>query len=424
MIKKIRTYINKSELTKNTLTLVTGTSIAQILPVVISPILTRIYSPSDFGVLALFISITMIFGTIANARYELAVILPEKDEDAINIFALGLTISTILSTLLLIFVIVFHSKILVWLGNDNISFWLYLAPIVIFLVGAFNMLNYYSTRKKYYKDISHAFIYKSVSTVFVQLGLAFLKNGAIGLISGYSIGNLSGNLKMIKNVFKDKKTIKKINVKDAIEQGRRYSRFPKFTLPASFANILSIELINILISKLFSIATLGYYSFANRVLSIPSSFIGKSVSQVYIQEAATEKRNTGKAIIIFKSITTKLVVVGLPFFVLLFFISEWLFVIVFGEEWRLAGVYAKIITPLIFIRFVVAPISVSLSVFEKQHISLLWQVGLLILALISIFLSFYLKLDFQYFLYIFVAVLSLYYIILFILLNQVVKGKL
>ena len=81
----------KSEFTRNVLTLMTGTTIAQAIPIAISPILTRLYTPKDFGVLALFVAITSIFGSIANGRYELAIMLPKKDEDAVNILALGST---------------------------------------------------------------------------------------------------------------------------------------------------------------------------------------------------------------------------------------------------------------------------------------------------------------------------------------------
>ena len=86
----------------------TGTTIAQAIPIAISPILTRIYSPEDFGILALFMAIVMIFGSISNGRYELAIMLPKKDQDAINIFALGLIITLSISILLLIIVILFN----------------------------------------------------------------------------------------------------------------------------------------------------------------------------------------------------------------------------------------------------------------------------------------------------------------------------
>ena len=93
---KISSLIPKEEFSKNVLTLVSGTAIAQIIPIAISPVLTRIYTPEEFGIYAIFTSIVIIFSVISNGRYELAIVLPEKDEDAINIFALGLIINVVL----------------------------------------------------------------------------------------------------------------------------------------------------------------------------------------------------------------------------------------------------------------------------------------------------------------------------------------
>jgi len=92
----------KSEFSRNVLTLMTGTTIAQAIPIAISPILTRIYTPEDFGVFALFIAIVGFFSVIASARYEQAILIPKKDEDAINIFALGFIIICSISLFLLI----------------------------------------------------------------------------------------------------------------------------------------------------------------------------------------------------------------------------------------------------------------------------------------------------------------------------------
>ena len=151
MIKKILKYINKSEFTKNSLTLISGTTIAQLLPIAISPILTRIYTPEDFGVLALFMSLSMIFSIVAGGRYELAIILPKKDSYAINILALVIVLSGIFSVLLMFSILVFHDYFVDLLENPKISFWLYLLPLVVFLLVVFNGLNYFHTRFKNYK---------------------------------------------------------------------------------------------------------------------------------------------------------------------------------------------------------------------------------------------------------------------------------
>ncbi|MEA3314866.1 MAG: oligosaccharide flippase family protein, partial [Campylobacterota bacterium] len=158
----------KSEFSRNVLTLMTGTTIAQAIPIAISPILTRIYTPEDFGVFALFIAITAIFGSIANGRYELAIMLPKKDEDAINIFALGFIITSIISLALLVLVVLFNDYFTKLLNNDEISVWLYFVPIAVFFTGLWNILNYFNNRKKQYKDIAKATIIKSIVTAIVQ----------------------------------------------------------------------------------------------------------------------------------------------------------------------------------------------------------------------------------------------------------------
>lgn len=364
----------------------TGTTIAQAIPIAISPILTRIYTPEDFGLFALFIAIASIFGSIANGRYELAIMLPKKDEDAINIFALGFLITLVLSLVLFLLVILFHDYFVMLLNNDAIGLWLYFVPIAVFFIGLFNVLNYFNTRKKNYKDIANATIVKSIVLAIVQLSIGFMKQGASGLISGQILSQMFANLRLLKNIIKDKLLISKISKVKIIALAKRYKDFPKFSMWAILANTLSFHLTNILISSFFSIATLGFYSLVQRLLGMPSALIGNSIGQVFFQQATKEKQETGKAINAFNTTVKKLIIIGLPSFGILFFIVEDLFAFVFGEEWRIAGVYAQIVIPLFFVRFVVATVSAIDTIMERQNIFLLFNMILLIEALILIYL--------------------------------------
>jgi O-antigen/teichoic acid export membrane protein len=199
-IKKTNSNIIKSKFNRNVLTLMTGTAIAQALPIAITPLLTRIYTPEDFGVFALFIAIVTIFGQIINGRYELAIMLPKKDEDAINIFALGFVITSILSLVFLILILIFKNFIITFFENDEIGKWLFLTPISIFFIGVWNLLNYFNIRKQNYKDISKATIIKSVILSISQITIGFIKSGVVGLISGHIISQLFANTKLILNI--------------------------------------------------------------------------------------------------------------------------------------------------------------------------------------------------------------------------------
>jgi O-antigen/teichoic acid export membrane protein len=409
----------ESEFSRNVLTLMTGTTIAQAIPIAISPILTRIYSPADFGLFALFIAIASIFGSIANGRYELAIMLPKKDEDAINIFALGFIITSIISISLLILVVIFNDFFTKLLKNEEISLWLYFVPLMVFFTGVWNILNYFNNRKKLYKDIANATIIKSIVLAIVQLSLGFIKQGVFGLITGQIASQAFSNTKLFLNILRDKVLVSKISKVKIIALAKRYKDFPKLSMWGIFANTLSTQSTNILISSLFSVVTLGFYSLVQRVLDVPSALIGGAIGQVFFQEATKEKEKTGKAINSFDKTIKKLLIIGIPSFGVLFFVVEDLFAIVFGEEWRIAGTYAKIVTPLFFIRFVVATVSNINNVFELQKLALLWQVTLLFLSIGSLYFSNLYSLDFHSFLVLFTLVVSLHYVALFFIMRIV-----
>lgn len=413
--------ILKGSYTKNLLTLVSGTSVAQLLPILISPVLTRIYTPDDFGILAIFMSLSAILGVVAGLRYELAILLPEKDSHAINILALGFVITLILSLISLVVIVFFHDTILFWLNEDRLAGWIYLVPVVVFLLGSYNTLNYYSIRIKKYKDIALSKVFKSVAMMAGQLGLGLLKFGFGGLLIGYAVSHLFGNIQLVKNVVKDKKLLNEISKSGIRQQAIRYKRFPQFTFPASLANQLSTELANILISIIYSVTTLGFYSLAMRMLAVPSSFIGSAVGQLYMQEATEEKHKTGQSVNTFRSTIKKLAFMGFPFFLVIFIFSEDIFAFIFSEEWRVAGTYARYLIPLLYVRFVVSPVSVSLSIYEKQPVSLLLQSGLLSLTLFIFGCSYWFNLEFNVFLLALVSILCIYYLFFLLILFKTVK---
>ena len=362
----IKLFKPKSEFSRNVLTLMTGTTIAQAIPIAISPILTRIYTPEDFGLFALFLAITNIIGSVANGRYELAIMLPEKEEDAINTAALGFIISSILSLLILILVILFNNFFVNLIGNEEIGFWLYFVPITVFLLGLWNVLSYYNNRKKNYKDLRNAHIIRSIVLASTHLIIGFVKSGVTGLISGEILSKLSANSRLLKNILKDKLLISKITKRKMINMAKRYKNFPMISLPSSFTTELYANLFSVLLSSLYNVALLGHYYMAQRVLGLPSALLGVSIGQVFFQSAVKEKEKTGQARVIFKSTVKKLFLIALPFFLTSFFIVEDLFAFVFGENWRIAGTYSQILIPIFFVRLLSTPVSMINTVFERQ----------------------------------------------------------
>ena len=191
MIKKL---FPKSDFSKNVLTLLTGTSIAQAIPIAISPVLTRIYTPNDFGIYALYMSLASILSVISTGRYELSLLLPKKDEDAFSLLSLSLFLSFLFSIFISIIFYFFNVQIVLILGNPNIERWLYFIPISIFFTGLFQTLTYWSNRNKQYKTIAKGRVSQSSGTAISNLILSLNNSNGKGLIIGGIIGRITGSL--------------------------------------------------------------------------------------------------------------------------------------------------------------------------------------------------------------------------------------
>ena len=419
MIKKLF----KSDFNRNVLTLLTGTTIAQAIPIAISPILTRLYSPDDFGVLALFVALTAILASVANGRYELAIVLPKTDREALSIMVLSLIISTTLSILLLISIFVFYDPIVSLINNEELAKWLYFIPNVVFLSGLYNSLNYYNTRKKAYANIAKTSVTKSVGLSVVQITLGLLKKGAGGLITGQIVSQALANGRLATTVIKDKAELKSVNKTSILSVAKRYNNFPKYSMPAVLMNTLANNILNFFLPIMFSIATLGQYALVNRVLGAPSSIIGSSFGQVYFQQASSERSATGKAIKTFNSTLKKLIAIAVLPFTILFFYGEEIILFIFGSEWIIAGQLISILAPYFLVRFISSPLSTTTSVFEKNQYALAIQMTYLILTVVVCLISINLKLSLSLFLSIYSGTFSVFYIILIIIFYKISKNN-
>jgi len=379
LIKKLKP---KSEFTRNVLTLMTGTTIAQAIPIAISPILTRLYTPEDFGVFALFVSIVSILGSVAAGRYELAIMLPKKDEDAINIVALGIIITSIFSLIIFLVILFFHSQIVSLLNNKEISLWLYFIPLVVFLTGLYNILNYWNNRKKYYKDLAKATVLKSIAGSITQLILGFLKVGATGLISGQIVSQIFANGKLIRNLLKEKVLLKSMRKVKIILMSKKYKKFFLITTFHTLLGNISNNLPVLLLSKLSYV--IGQYSLSMRILSVFTLF-SNSYNQVFFEKFC----KTNNKYIFFKKNLLKFVLLTIPFVIISYFIFPYVFKFVFGSKWVEAGEYSKIFVFLIYFQILSNIFASSVyNYYQYQFENLIIETVYLLNIILSFLLSF------------------------------------
>ena len=384
----LKNKLLNNDFNKNVLILSGGTVVAQTLTIFISPILTRLYSPEDFGTYAIFLSIVSIVSVISCGRYELAIMLPEKDEDAINVAALAFIINTTVSLLFFFLILIFKDPILNLLKADSLSFWIYLAPLTIFFIGLFYILNYTNNRFKLYKDISKATIMRSIVNASMQLLMGVLKTGFSGLISGQIISQIVANTKLFYNI-QNKGLLKDIK-KDIIKVlAKKYSDFPKYSVISALLDTASLQAPLLMISMLFASTTLvGYYSFANRMLQLPLVFIGSSVAQVFYQKFSQFQKDPYKQKELLFSTWKKLFLIGVIPFSVIFFFGEEIFSFIFSNNWSEAGKIASILSPFIFAMFISSPTSTAYIVFNMQKKILYLNIFLLVFILLSMYIGY------------------------------------
>lgn len=375
MISKLKP---KSEFSRNVLTLMTGTTISQALPIAVAPILTRIYSPEDFGLFAFYFAIVSILAVLATGRYELAIALPKKRDDAYQIVILSSIISTVLSLIILFLIWLFQFKIVGMLDNQDISNWLYWIPLSIFLIGIYQSLYYWFNREKGYKNMANSRVIQSSTMLGTQVGLGFIfKFSAFGLIMGQFAGQVLTVVYMGKKFLCDTRNSHKPKKLKQFALAKRYINFPKFLLVAHTMNATSRQLPSIFFNILFTPTVAGFYILIQRVIGAPMTIIGSAIGDVFRQQASQAYMQRGECVMEYKNTLKKLTIISILPFVAFIFFAPYLFAIVFGEDWRIAGEYAQILTPMFFLQFIASPLSNMFLIAEKQKEDLKMQVFLL-----------------------------------------------
>lgn len=420
MIKRL---MPQGTFARNVITLMTGTSIAQAIPIAISPILTRLYTPEEFGVFALYMAVASIVAVLVTGRYELAIMLPKKDSDAINIVVLSMGLSCIISSLLLAIVVVFNSQITHLLGAPDISSWLYFVPASTLLMGIYQSLNYWSNRKGHYKRMALSRMMQSSSGSMAQLGGGYGAMSASGLVGGQIIGQGFSTALLVQLIYReDQSELKKISRNRIFALAKKYSSFPKYLMLGQLANAASGQMPLLLLSLFFGPATAGFYSLSQRTLSAPMALVGGAIGDVFRREAATIYNEIGNCKDIYlKTIVRLMIFAILPIVPVLLF-GPWLFAFVFGEQWRTSGEIASMISVMVFFQTMSSPLSQTVLLAGMQVIDLGWQILRFLFSVGSFYFGYVLFDDYMMAIACHVASFSILYIFHSLLQYQAALG--
>ncbi len=401
--------MSKNIFFKRVLTLLTGTTLAQALPILLSPILTRLYTPEEFGQLGVVVAITAIFGIVSGWRMEFAIMQPKSDGDAFRICSLTLILSFFNAGLLLILLMLLNEKLVVHL-DDAILEMIYLVPLAVAFMGVCQSLNYLNNRFINYKLIAKGKVLQSIANVSTSITYANIGSGSLGLVLGHVIGQLVHLTMMSQTYIKwlKGKASPKYHLLRSYVLLKKYKKYPLISAPGALVDTISLQTPVIFVNKVFESTVAGYFSFIYRIIGGPLGLVSAAISQVLLQKITAEKNNA------FNNIYKLVRILSIPAIFTILIINlygESIFAFLFGENWRLAGGYAAIISFSIAIRFMITPLTMVMAVEKNLKLGFLWQV-LYLLVIFAIY-YFYIDGDFNSFLFAYVLTDVLMYLLYF-----------
>lgn len=367
---------------RGVLTIVTGTAGGQLIGLAAAPVLTRIYSPADFGVYTVVFAVSATVATVATLRFDLAVPLPEREADAHSLVLLGLGSALGTAVLGTALVALVGKPLADTAGQPQLMPWLWFVPVIAAIMGGFVVLNQLAVRQRRYGAIARRNLLQALVLAVTQIasGVAGMKPG--GMVLGLGIGQAAGAVSLIRGA-----NIGRADLRIAVAWRQlrtvatRYRRFPLVLAPSGLLNVLGLQLPVLIISFRYGPEVAGWLGLSQRVLSLPVMLIGAAVAQVYVGELARFVRDrSAQPRHLFLSATWRLGAIAVAAVAGVALLAPWLFRLVFGSEWEHSGHFAQALALNLGAQLVAVPLSQTLIVYEHQFTQLAWDAGRLILA--------------------------------------------
>jgi len=366
--------IKSSDLFKNISTLVAGTAIAQLIPILLQPVLRRFYSPEIYGAYAVYLSLVGILFILSSFRYELAIVLPKKDKEAANVLGLSQLLNLLFNILLIIIIISFKSGILKFLNiPPKYSFFIFLVPLGTFLYNLYQSLNYWLIREKGFLAISTNKFIRRGSEGTMQVLFKYIQV-QIGLIVGDLIGHIANVISGFVQCRKLNLSCNYISIIKIRYVFKKYFEYPKYNLISTFMGALSYLIPAIFINKFFSSEFTGYYDLSKLVLSIPLSLIAGSIANVLLQRISEKYLTSSSIKKDLLSILAVVVSISLLEVIIIKLFAIEIFTLFFGKQWYISGEISEYLVWSYALNFVIISFNTIYISLKKIKILSIWQI--------------------------------------------------
>lgn len=370
---RIRRFLREHTFIRHVLTLMSGTAVAQILPMVTTPIITRLFTATEYGSWAVVMSVASAVIPIAALRYDLAILLVEDRRRATQLVWLCSWINAavaITTTLVMI-------ALAPWVADRynldrGASVWLYFVGLIVWAFGQMAIFTFWLTRNQRFSLISRNKIYQSVTVAGAQVGLGLGKVGVFGLVAGTLLGQLSA----LRNLWRHGGIPERVSLTkdDAKSLLKEFRKMPLLNGPNAIVDSIRLQGINLLIGLVASTAVLGQFTAAWALVQAPAALVSSALSQVFFQRLSVTPPGQMFAMVR-KSLLVTMGIAIVPF-LLIYFLAPPLLPLLLGggDKWVTASLFASALTPWLYMNFSTSPISNLFVVAQRQEIMLAFAV--------------------------------------------------
>jgi O-antigen/teichoic acid export membrane protein len=413
LVRKLLDRLPGGRFTRNVTVLAGGTALGHAMTIVAAPLLTRLYSPGDFGVLGVFISLFGIFPVVATLRYDLAIPLPKKAEEGAALVVLSLASVAVVTVLVSALLFLFQAELFRWINAPFLTPYCWLLPIGILLSGIYQVLSRWAVRKKEFGVIAHTRLAQGIGSVATQLLL--FSFGPLGLILGRIVGCSTGIRRLTASIWKDDR-VEFLSLSRSIV-GRvayRYRRFPQLWAFGGLANSLTMQLPYILLAAFFGPHVLGQIFLVRQILGGPMQMLGDACGNVFLGHGADALHSSKTDLRrLFLKVNLRLLVIGLVPSLAIWVFGPVLFEYVFGAAWDTAGSHARFLVVMFLAKFVAVPLSNTLTLRESYWPVFAWEVLRAPFIILSLVIAYLLGADERTAIIVYSGAMTLGYIVLY-----------
>lgn len=383
-MKNLFLNIIKSEIFRNTSILVSGTVLAQLVPILLQPVIRRFFTPEEFGAYAIYLSIVGILVAFTSFSYDLAIVLPLRKKETINIVGLTVMISFFVNLCIALIIIIWKDRLSNLVGlSSNYSLILYAVPLGTFLLSINQNFYLFLVQSKAFVSASFNKLIRRIIEGASQIIMGFSKF-PLGLVFSDILGNSFNAIAVLYQSYRSGFKLRWIKRIQLVRVSKQYSDFPKINLLPSVMSACSSLLPAIIINRTYSTEYAGFFDLSKLLLSIPLALVATSLSNVLLQRISFKFQRKESVLADLNPILVVLSIIAVLEIVVIVLFGETIFQYAFGEPWITSGRISKILVWSYSLNFVLSSFTTVFIAFRRLKWFSLWQI-LYFCSIISLF---------------------------------------